>query len=171
MSLTAASVSGTTGINLRRAGKHLVFALNKEEFGVHALRVREIMGVQEITQLPQAPKHVKGVINLRGKIIPVIDLRNRLGFPETEYTSRTCIVVLQMECLSESALAGIVVDGVSDVLNIAESDMEDVPALGQCTESACLLGVANIKGQVTLLLDVDKVLAGSEIYAHGFATA
>src|SRR5437764_2498928 len=101
-----------------RAGKYLTFQLVNEEFGVRVLKVREIMGLQEITAVPQTPGHVKGVINLRGKVIPVIDLRLKFGLPAAEYNQRTCIIVTQMRGETGPILMGIVVDGVSEVLNL-----------------------------------------------------
>src|SRR5579884_3394458 len=109
-----------------RAGKYLTFELANEEFGIRVLKVREIMGVQEITAVPQTPQHVKGVINLRGKVIPVIDLRLKFGLPAAEYTQRTCIVVTQIAGEHASPiLMGIVVDGVCEVLNLSSQDIED----------------------------------------------
>src|SRR5436305_8067425 len=101
-----------------RAGKYLTFQLVNEEFGIRVLKVREIMGVQEITAVPQTPSHVKGVINLRGKVIPVVDLRLKFGLPQAEYNQRTCIIVVQVQGDSGPILMGVVVDGVSEVLNL-----------------------------------------------------
>src|ERR1700745_240504 len=101
-----------------RAGKYLTFQLASEEFGIRVLKVREIMGLQEITSVPQTPAHIKGVINLRGKVVPVIDLRLKFGLPAAEYTQRTCIIVTQVQGESSTVLMGIVVDGVSEVLNL-----------------------------------------------------
>src|SRR5579872_3624212 len=106
-----------------RAGKYLTFQLANEEFGIRVLKVREIMGLQEITTVPQTPGHIKGVINLRGKVVPVIDLRLKFGFPAPEYTQRTCIIVTQVRGESGSILMGIVVDGVSEVLNLSGSEI------------------------------------------------
>ncbi len=99
----------------QRAGKYLTFQLASEEFGIRVLKVREIMGLQEITAVPQTPSHVKGVINLRGKVVPVVDLRLKFGLPAAEYTQRTCIIVTQIQGETGSVLVGIVVDGVSEV--------------------------------------------------------
>src|SRR5437660_8839896 len=110
------TVSGTQSD--ARAGKYLTFQLANEEFGIRVLKVREIMGLQEITAVPQTPGHVKGVINLRGKVIPVIDLRLKFGLPAAEYSQRTCIIVAQVQGDSGPTLMGMVVDGVSDVLNL-----------------------------------------------------
>lgn len=110
-----------------RAGKYLVFQLGREEFGIRVLKAREIMGVQDITAVPQQPGHVKGVINLRGKVIPVVDLRLKFGLPPVEYTQRTCIIVVQLRRGLNSVLTGIVVDSVADVLNLAAADIEDTP--------------------------------------------
>jgi len=99
-----------------RAGKYLTFHLSNEEFGIRVLKVREIMGLQEITAVPQTPVHIKGVINLRGKVVPVVDLRLKFGLEADEYTQRTCIIVTQVQGENGAVLMGIVVDGVSDVI-------------------------------------------------------
>lgn len=145
------------------SGKYLIFQLATEEFGIKVLKVREIMGVQEITAVPQTPSFVKGVINLRGKVIPVVDLRLKFGIPELEYTQRTCIIVVQAEKESGVVLMGIVVDGVVEVLNLASSDIEDTPDFGNGAEASYLLGMAKVKGRVKILLDIEQVLAGHEM--------
>jgi len=151
----------------RRQGKYLVFHLGKEEFGVHVLKVREIMGIQEITAVPQTPMFIKGVINLRGKVIPVIDLRAKFSLPEADYTARTCIIVLQvMQDLGDRRGAiqmGVIVDGVSEVLTIQESEIEDTPAFGDDVQIPYILGMAKVKGKVKILLDIDQVLANQEL--------
>ena len=114
-----------------RAGKYLTFQLANEEFGIRVLKVREIMGLQEITAVPQTPAHIKGVINLRGKVVPVIDLRLKFGLAAAEYTQRTCIIVTQMQGESGAVLMGIVVDGVSEVLNLTAAEIEDTPDFGE----------------------------------------
>ena len=114
-----------------RAGKYLTFQLSNEEFGIRVLKVREIMGLQEITAVPQTPAHIKGVINLRGKVVPVIDLRLKFGLAAAEYTQRTCIIVTQVQGESGAVLMGIVVDGVSEVLNLTGSEIEDTPDFGE----------------------------------------
>jgi purine-binding chemotaxis protein CheW len=146
-----------------RAGKFLTFQLANEEFGIRVLKVREIMGVQDITAVPQTPMHIKGVINLRGKVIPVIDLRLKFGLPAAEYTQRTCIIVTQVQGESAQILMGIVVDGVSEVLNLSPSDIEDTPDFGEQVASQYLLGMAKVKGKVKILLDIDRVLSSQEL--------
>ncbi len=146
-----------------RAGKYLTFQLGQEEFGIRVLKVREIMGIQEITSVPQTPAHVKGVINLRGKVVPLIDLRLKFGMPQAEYTTRTCIIVTQVRAESGAVLMGIVVDGVSEVLNLTGQEIEDTPDFGQDVASQYLLGMAKSKGKVKILLDIDKVLSAQEI--------
>ena len=142
-----------------RAGKYLTFHLNKEEFGIQVLKVREIMGVQDITVVPQTPDFIRGVINLRGKVIPVVDLRLKFGLPEKEYTQRTCIIVVQVEAGGLPVLMGIIVDGVSEVLTLAAGDIEDTPDFGQGVTTPYLLGMAKVKGNVKILLDIGQVLA------------
>src|SRR5438445_2697876 len=145
------------------AGKYLTFQLANEEFGIRVLKVREIMGIQDITAVPQTPAYVKGVINLRGKVIPVVDLRLKFGLPEIEYTQRTCIIVVQVEADAHAILMGIVVDGVAEVLNLVAADIEDTPDFGQGLETTYLLGMAKVKGKVKILLDIDQVLTSQEL--------
>jgi purine-binding chemotaxis protein CheW len=146
-----------------RAGKYLTFHLINEEFGVRVLKVREIMGVQEITAVPQTPPHMKGVINLRGKVIPVVDLRLKFGLPAVEYNQRTCIIVVQVQGDSGPILMGVVVDGVSEVLNLTAAEIEDSPDFGQDTAAQYLLGMAKVKGKVKILLDIDRILSSQEL--------
>jgi len=150
----------------QRAGKYLTFILGREEFAIRVLRVREIMGIQDITAVPQTPRYVKGVINLRGKVIPVVDLRLKFSLPEMEYTPRTCIIVVQVQAAGVSLQTGLVVDEVSEVLNLAGSDIEDTPDFGEGAGSAAsyLLGMAKVKGKVKILLDIDQVLSGGELH-------
>ena len=151
------------------AGKYLVFQLGSEEFAIRVLKVREIMGVPEIRAVPQTPAHVRGVINLRGKVIPVVDLRLKFGLPEQEYTPRTCIIVVQVQRESGSQagtmMMGIVVDGVAEVLNLAVAEIEDTPDFGDGTATPNLLGMAKVKGKVKILLDIDQVLACQDLQA------
>jgi purine-binding chemotaxis protein CheW len=151
----------TTGKNL--AGKYLTFTLHRESYGIAVLKVREIIRLANITAVPQMPDYVRGVINLRGKIIPVMDLRLRFGFPETENTDLTCIVVVQVQLPEGGKVTqmGLVVDGVEEVVNIAAADIEETPDFGAAVSTECILGMAKIKGAVKTLLDIDRVLAGA----------
>jgi purine-binding chemotaxis protein CheW len=146
-----------------RTGKYLTFHIVNEEFAIPVLKVREILGVQDITAVPRTPAFLKGVINLRGQVIPVVDLRLRFGIPEAEYTQLTCIVVVQVAVETRDLLVGIVVDGVSDVLSLAGSDIEDTPSFGREVAVPYLLGVAKTKDGVKILLDIDAVLSTPEL--------
>ena len=146
-----------------RAGKYLTFIVGREEFGVTVLKVREIMGIQEITAMPRTPAWMKGVINLRGKIIPVVDLRLKFDLPDAPYTERTCIIVVQVRAGAELLSMGIIVDEVSEVLNLAAADIEDTPDFGSGVDTGYIRGMAKVKGRVKILLDIDKVLSGQEI--------
>lgn len=146
-------------------GKYLVFHLGREEFGIRVLKVREIMGIQDITAVPQTPAHVKGVINLRGKVIPVVDLRLKFGLVEQEYTARTCIIVVQIRGEAAPILTGIVVDGVAEVLTLAAADIEDTPDFGDGTATPYLLGMAKVKGKVKILLEIEQVLSSQDLRA------
>ena len=125
------------------------------------------MGLQDITAVPQTPAHIKGVINLRGKVIPVIDLRLKFDLPAAEYTQRTCIIVTQVQGDSGTLLMGIVVDGVSEVLNLTAAEIEDTPDFGEDVSGRYLLGMAKVKGKVKILLDIDSVLSAQEIHGLG----
>ena len=146
-----------------RAGKYLTFKLGREEFGIQVLRVREIMGVQDITAVPGTPAHLKGVINLRGKIIPIVDLRLKFAFPEAPFTETTCIVVVQVEEEGETAPIGLIVDGVSEVLNLHPGDIEDAPDFGEGVDTPFVLGIAKSKGAVKILLKIEDVLTLQEL--------
>jgi purine-binding chemotaxis protein CheW len=148
-----------------RAGKYLSFLLGKEEFCIQVLKVREIIGLHDITVVPHAPRYVKGVINLRGRIIPVIELRLKLGFEEVAYSARTCIVVVQIQQENASLTLGVVVDGVSEVMTLQAADIEDTPNLGSDVTVIGLLGMAKVKGKVKILLDIDAVLSRNEVVA------
>jgi purine-binding chemotaxis protein CheW len=150
-----------------RAGKYLTFCLGSEEFAIQVVRVREIMGVQEITGVPQTPGYVKGVINLRGRVIPVVDLRLKFGLPELEYTQRTCIVVVQIKLAGVEGLAGhlqigAIVDAVTEVVTVQAGDIENTPDFGGGVAIPYLLGMAKIKGKVKILLDINRVLSAQE---------
>lgn len=159
----AAAETGAAAGSDKRAGKYLTFHLGQEEFGIRVLQVREIMGIQDITAVPQTPAYLKGVINLRGKVIPVVDLRLKFELPAVEYTQRTCIIVVQVQGEAGAMLMGTVVDGVSEVLNLAAGEIEDTPDFGQGVVTPYLLGMANIKGRVKILLDIDQVLTAQEL--------
>lgn len=148
-----------------RAGKYLIFRLGREEFGAAVLKVREIIGMQDITAVPQTPVHVKGVINLRGKVIPVIDLRLKFGMDSEVYTERTCIIVVRSRMQGEEVLIGVIVDSVSEVLNLPAADIEDTPLFGSEMPSQYLIGMAKVKGEVKILLEMDYVLSSHELAA------
>jgi purine-binding chemotaxis protein CheW len=164
MSTTTTVNDAATTPSDARAGKYLTFQLSNEEFGIRVLKVREIMGLQEITAVPQTPAHIKGVINLRGKVIPVIDLRLKFGLAAAEDTQRTCIIVTQIQGESGAVLMGIVVDGVSEVLTLAGSEIEDTPDFGEEYSGGYLLGMAKVKGKVKILLDIERVLSTQDLH-------
>jgi purine-binding chemotaxis protein CheW len=152
-----------------REGKYLTFALAKEEYGIGILKVKEIIRMMPITRVPRAPAFIKGVINLRGKVIPVVDLRLKFGMEEAPYTERTCIIVVEMKGQRGSALIGIVVDSVSEVLNIKAVDIEEAPAFGAKLDTDYIFGMAKMNGGVKILLDISRVLTADEI--NGFDKA
>ena len=146
-----------------REGKYLTFALAGEEYGISILKIKEIIGMMPITTVPQTPEFVKGVINLRGKVIPVVDLRLRFGMERIKYTERTCIVVVEISGEAGTVMIGIVVDSVSEVLNIKGGDIEETPTFGTRLETDYILGMAKFTGGVKILLDINKVLSRDEV--------
>lgn len=140
------------------AGKYLTFSLGSEEYGVGILKVREIIGVMEITAVPHTPSYIKGVINLRGRVIPVLDLRLKFGMPGKEYDERTCVIVVEVQGRSGPVQVGMVVDSVSEVANITAAEIEPPPSLGSSRETENILGMAKLKGSVKILLNVDRVV-------------
>jgi purine-binding chemotaxis protein CheW len=142
-----------------REGKYLTFSLAGEEYGIGILKIKEIIGLMPITTIPRTPHYVKGVINLRGKVIPVADLRLKFEMEAMAYTERTCIIVVEINGdAAENVLMGIVVDSVSEVLNIKSGEIEDTPGFGAAMDTAYILGMAKMQGGVKILLDIDKVL-------------
>jgi purine-binding chemotaxis protein CheW len=146
-----------------KEGKYLTFSLAGEEYGIGILKVKEIIGMMAITMVPRTPSFIKGVINLRGKVIPVVDLRLKFGMEEMGYTERTCIIVVEIKGLAGSILIGILVDSVSEVLNIKGGDIEETPAFGAKVETDYILGMGKMNGGVKILLDIDKVLTTEEV--------
>jgi purine-binding chemotaxis protein CheW len=146
-----------------QAGKYLIFELGNEEFGIGVLQVKEIMKLQEITRVPRAPEYLQGVINLRGRIVPVINLRRRFQMPEEAYTERTCIVVVRTEVGGVEQPIGIIVDGVVEVLLLAADEIEERPDYGREEASSFVRGMAKSKGKVKILLDIDQVLSSQEL--------
>lgn len=143
-------------------GKFLTFLLGSEEYGIPIQKIKEIIGIMDITNIPRSPAFIKGVINLRGKIIPVMDLRLKFGLTEKEYNQRTCIIVVELELAGSARLMGIVVDTVSEVLNIQKSEIELPPQYGCMVDTAFLTGMGKVKGKVVLLLDIERVLDREE---------
>jgi purine-binding chemotaxis protein CheW len=146
-----------------REGKYLTFHLAEEEFGIGILKVKEIIGMMAFTPIPRTPQFVKGVINLRGKVIPVIDLRLKFGMEEIPYADRTCIVVVQVRATEGETPIGIVVDSVNEVANVKEEEVEATPSFGVSLDTAYILGMAKTGEAVRILLDIDKVLDSEDI--------
>ena len=148
-----------------KKGKYLTFSMADEEYGIGILKIKEIIGMMPITPVPQTPESVKGVINLRGKVIPVVDLRVRFGLESVDYTDRTCIIVVEIKGTSGIVQIGIVVDSVSEVLNIGNQEVEDAPSFGTRLDTDYISGMAKMEGGVKILLDIDRVLSDKEISA------
>ena len=149
----------TKAATSRLTGKYLTFNLQAESYGIDVLKVREIIRLATITQVPQMPPHIRGVINLRGKIIPVMDLRVRFEFASAANTEQTCIIVAQVKLPDgKTTQMGLVVDGVEEVINIAEGDIEETPNFGGQIATDYIIGIAKVKGVVKSLLNIDEVV-------------
>ena len=146
-----------------REGKYLTFSLADEEYGIGILKIKEIIGMMPITSVPQTPEFVKGVINLRGKVIPVLDLRSRFGVEPMNYTERTCIIVVEIAGTAGNVMIGIVVDSVSEVMSIKAEAIEETPTFGTKLNTDYILGMAKIGKSVKILLDIDRVLGADDI--------
>lgn len=160
---TARSLDKTLSTITDREGKYLTFMLASEDYGIGILKIKEIIGMMPITSVPQTPSFVKGVVNLRGKVIPVVDLRLKFGMSAIDYTERTCIIVVEISGQTGAIKIGVVVDAVSEVLNIKGEDIENTPAFGTSVNIDYILGMAKMGGSVKILLDIDKVLNTQDI--------
>jgi purine-binding chemotaxis protein CheW len=146
-----------------REGRYLTFTLAKEEYGVDIMKVKEIIGMMKITAVPRTPAFIKGVINLRGKVIPVVDLRLKFGMESTDYTENTCTIVTEIEKGSGRILVGIVVDSVSEVLQVNREDIDETPTFGVDVDMNFILGMAKIGDNLKILLDIDRVLSAEDV--------
>ena len=140
-------------------GKFLTFILGDEVYGIAILKVREIIKLMDITTVPRTSDYLKGVINLRGKVIPIVDLRSKFSMPEIEHTQETCIIVVEVNQTS----IGIIVDSVSEVSNIKSGEIEEAPHLGQDIDTNFILGLGKTKERIVILLDIEQVLSSEEL--------
>lgn len=145
------------------AGKYLTFKLAEEEYGLEILKVQEIIQMQEVTKVPRTPKYVRGVINLRGKIIPVIDLRRKFGFEAAPDTEKTCIIVVQISYGEGLVVMGIIIDEVKEVLDIRAENIEETPSFGEDIDTGFIMGIGKVGTNVKILLDIDKVMSAQEL--------
>jgi len=146
-----------------KTGKYLTFSLKNEEYGIGILKVKEIIGMMPITPVPRTPEFVKGVVNLRGKVIPVAELRAKFNMESIPYNDRTCIIVVEIDSESETLLIGIVVDSVSEVLNITPGEIEAPPTFGTKLNTDYILGMAKTEKGVKILLNIDQVLSSDKL--------
>lgn len=169
-----AAASNSAGVDDSRAGQekggsraeaglYLTFELGKEFYGLEILKVQEIIGMMEVTRVPRTPEYVRGVVNLRGKVIPVVDLRAKFAMESTEDTERTCIIVLEVKKNQQSVTMGIIVDEVCEVLEVTADQIEPPPSFGANVDSDFIMGMGKVGEKVVMLLEVDRALAGDEL--------
>ena len=155
--------AGSTPSAIAKGGKYLTFRLGAEDYAFEILKVQEIIKLLEITRVPRTPSFVKGVINLRGKVIPIVDLRLKFNMEAHDPTNKTCIIVVQVARGDTKVIMGTIVDEVSEVLDITNNQIEAAPVLGSEVDTHFILGMAKVKDRVKILLDVDRVLSTDEI--------
>jgi purine-binding chemotaxis protein CheW len=163
MGLAVQQIESKLGKRGEKESKYLTFSLNEEEYGIGVLKIKEIIGMMPIAAVPKTPDFVKGIINLRGKMVPVIDLRVRFGISVAQYVDRSCIVVVEIDGKTGITPTGIIVDSVSEVLNIKPEDIESPPSTGTYADTEYILGTARMNGRVKILLDIQSVLTKSEV--------
>lgn len=157
------AVSEKTDVGLQLAGKYLTFKLAEEEYGLEILKVQEIIQMQSVTKVPRTPEYVRGVINLRGKVIPVIDLRKKFGLPTVSDTEKTCIIVVQIQQADNRVTMGTIIDEVKEVLDIKAENIEETPSFGASINTEFIMGMGKIGSSVKILLDIDKVMSVKEL--------
>jgi purine-binding chemotaxis protein CheW len=160
---TETTVDKKNDVGERLAGKYLTFKLADEEYGLEILKVQEIIRMQTVTRVPRTPKYVRGVLNLRGKVIPVIDLRCKFGMETQEDTDKTCIIVVQVNGGDHRIVMGVIIDEVREVLDISAESIEDTPSFGASINTEFIIGIGKVGETVKMLLDIDKVLTASEV--------
>jgi purine-binding chemotaxis protein CheW len=170
--MSTSTQSATTDVSAagaKLAGKYLTFRLAEEEYGLEILKVQEIIQMQMVTRVPRTPEYVRGVINLRGKVIPVVDLRRKFALDAAPDTEKTCIIVVQTGFLEVKVTMGIIIDEVKEVLDIRAENIEQTPAFDASVNTEFILGMGKIGGSVKILLDIDKVLSVKELAEIGKA--
>jgi purine-binding chemotaxis protein CheW len=151
------------GAAAAKAGKYLTFKLGAEEYGLEILKVQEIIKMMDITKVPRTPEFVRGVINLRGKVIPVVDLRLKFNMEAKAATEKTCVIVVQVAHTGGRVTMGTIVDEVSEVLDIVGEQIEPAPEFGTTVDTDFILGMGKVARKVVMLLDIDKVLSTGEL--------
>jgi purine-binding chemotaxis protein CheW len=158
--------TNTLAATLAKPGKYLSFVLGREEYGLEILKVQEIIGIMDVTRVPRTPPYVRGVINLRGRVIPVVDLRSKFQMPTIDDTEKTCVIVVQVSQGDLTVTMGVIVDEVSEVLSFTQDQIEAAPSFGGgMDEVEYITGMGKLGKKVVILLDADRVLKGEELAA------
>lgn len=160
---TAEEKGVTSDVARQLAGKYLTFKLADEEYGLEILKVQEIIQMQTVTRVPRTPEYVRGVINLRGKVIPVVDLRRKFSLDAIGDTEKTCIIVVQISSSDNKVVMGTIIDEVKEVLDIKAENIEETPSFGASIDTEFILGMGKIGQSVKILLDIDKVMSAKEL--------
>lgn len=162
MSNENAGIKSTENIGSKLEGKYLTFRLEQEVYGIEILKVQEIIQMQQITKVPRVADFIRGVINLRGKVIPVIELRKKFNQEPCDDTAKTCVIVVLVETYDKPTIMGIIIDEVKEVVEISASQIVETPALGNDRNMEFIMGMGKINDAVKILIDIDKVLSSDE---------
>lgn len=162
---TKQTVEMGLGADLGNADQYLTFMLNGEEYGVDILRVQEIKGWAPTTKIPNTPQYIQGVMNLRGAIVPIIDLRQRFSMPSVEYTATTVVIVLKVHDDGGERTIGFVVDAVSDVYNVSAEQFKDAPDFGEHVQTQFIRALATVDEKMVILLDIDRLISADDMMA------
>ena len=156
---TASSTANTPSKAKSAAGEYLTFVLGEEEYGLEILKVQEIRGYDAVTQIANTPDFIKGVVNLRGKIVPIVDLRIKFHLGKVEYNEFTVVIILNLH----GRVVGIVVDGVSDVMALKDEQIRDVPSLVTSIDTKYIVGLATVEAQMLILVDIEQLMSSQEM--------
>lgn len=158
-STSRAPTNNSASKNVSAAGEYLTFLLGSEEYGLEILKVQEIRGYDAVTQIANTPDFIKGVVNLRGKIVPIVDLRIKFNLGKVEYTEFTVVIILSLN----HRVIGIVVDGVSDVMALNEEQIRDVPSLVTNIDTQYIIGLASVEEKMLILVDIEQLMGSQEM--------
>lgn len=155
--------AGSDGLSIP-PGQYLSFYLSSEEYAVGILKIREIVEFEPLTRIPTAPDWIRGVMNLRGSVVPVVDLAVKVGLPPTQIARRTCVIIVEVEIADQDCVMGVIADAVSRVVDLGPGEIEEAPLFGTQVGADCLIGMGRVEDRFIPILDLDRVLSVDELF-------